>query len=163
VETISRLEWWKWKDFGQWLARLNRNVRILIQLLKGYRYDVPEMYWSRRGGGEEGFPCCTDSWLCSRMSTVFSTGGDRCRMEEWSKLQTGLVIWLNVTQVIIKLEWRGTDQPPTDSGPTSSNLFLKERKKNITVRRIPGSRLPKTGRGSCGWYSCGGITQLHRR
>jgi len=76
---------------------------------------IPEIFEEE---GEEGFRKVEGQVLDSvhaYVRCVISTGGGIVtRMENWSKLQTGLVIWLDVPPELIlkRLEGGGTDNRP---------------------------------------------------
>jgi shikimate kinase len=65
--------------------------------------------------GEEGFRTAESQILDSVHSyvrCVVSTGGGMVlKMENWSKLQSGLVIWLDVDPEVIMKRIEGTDRP----------------------------------------------------
>lgn len=73
---------------------------------------IPDIFASE---GEEAFRAIEAQVLDSvhpYVRCVISTGGGIvCRMENWSKLQTGLVVWLDVTPEVIHDRIRGTDRP----------------------------------------------------
>jgi shikimate kinase len=62
---------------------------------------------------------------------VISTGGGIvCRTENWSKLQTGLVVWLDVSPEVILKRIQGTDRPLLQTEDPLQKLkdLLHERK-----------------------------------
>jgi len=62
---------------------------------------------------------------------VISTGGGIiCRLQNWSKLQTGIVIWLDVDPELIMKRIEGTDRPllQTDNPLKTMTNLLEERK-----------------------------------
>jgi len=62
---------------------------------------------------------------------VISTGGGIiCRMENWSKLQTGIVVWLDVEPEVIMSRIKGSDRPllQTDNPLETLTELLGERK-----------------------------------
>ena len=62
---------------------------------------------------------------------VISTGGGIvCRNENWSKLQTGVVVWLDVEPEVILKRIQGTDRPLLQTEDPLQTLkdLLKERK-----------------------------------
>lgn len=73
---------------------------------------IPEIFASE---GEDGFREVETQVLDSvypYIRCVISTGGGIvCRMENWSKLHTGLVVWLDVAPEVIYDRIRGTDRP----------------------------------------------------
>lgn len=73
---------------------------------------IPEIFASE---GEDGFREVETQVLDSvypYVRCVISTGGGIvCRMENWSKLHTGLVVWLDVAPEVIYDRIRGTDRP----------------------------------------------------
>jgi len=73
---------------------------------------IPEIFEAE---GEEGFRKVESQVLDSVHSfvrCVVSTGGGLVtKMENWSKLQTGIVIWLDVDPEIIYKRIEGTDRP----------------------------------------------------
>lgn len=76
---------------------------------------IPEIFEAE---GEEGFRKVEGQVLDSvhaYVRCVISTGGGIVmRMENWSKLQTGLVVWLDVApeNILKRLEGGGTDNRP---------------------------------------------------
>ncbi len=73
---------------------------------------IPEIFESE---GEEGFRGVEAQILDSvhaYVRCVISTGGGLvCRMQNWSKLQTGIVVWLDVAPEVIMTRIEGTDRP----------------------------------------------------
>jgi len=73
---------------------------------------IPEIFAAE---GEEGFRNVEAQVLDSvhaYIRCVVSTGGGIvCRLGNWSKLQTGIVIWLDVDPEIIIKRIQGTDRP----------------------------------------------------
>lgn len=70
---------------------------------------------------------------------ISSGGGIVCRMENWSKLQTGLVVWLDVEPELIYSRIQGTDRPllQTDNPLQTLKDLLnarKEKYENADVR-----------------------------
>ena len=101
---------------------------------------IPEIFESE---GEEGFREVEGQILDSvhpYVRCVVSTGGGIvCRMENWSKLQTGLVVWLDAEPEVIYERIRGTDRPllQTDDPLQTLKDLLEERKEkygNADVR-----------------------------
>jgi shikimate kinase len=92
---------------------------------------IPEIFESE---GEEGFRMVETQILDSVHSyvrCVVSTGGGLvCKMENWSKLQTGIVIWLDVDPEVIIKRIEGTDRPllQTDDPLQKLKDLLEERK-----------------------------------
>lgn len=93
---------------------------------------IPEIFASE---GEDGFRDIEAQVLDSvhpYVRCVISTGGGIvCRMENWSKLHTGLVVWLDVAPEVIYDRIRGTDRPllQTDD-PLETLKKLVESRKN---------------------------------
>jgi len=73
---------------------------------------IPEIFESE---GEEGFRKVETQVLDSVHSyvrCVVSTGGGLVtKMENWAKLQSGIVVWLNVDPEVIIKRVEGTDRP----------------------------------------------------
>lgn len=73
---------------------------------------IPEIFDAE---GEEGFRTVESQVLDSvhpYVRCVISTGGGIVtRMENWSKLQTGIVVWLDVEPEVIMKRIEGTDRP----------------------------------------------------
>merc|ERR1712087_322635 len=73
---------------------------------------IPEIFQQE---GEDGFRQVEAQVLDSvhaYVRCVISTGGGIvCRRNNWSKLQTGMVIWLDVDPEIIMKRIEGTDRP----------------------------------------------------
>ena len=73
---------------------------------------IPEIFESE---GEEAFRTVEAQILDSvhaYVRCVISTGGGIvCKMQNWSKLQTGIVIWLDVEPEVIMKRIEGTDRP----------------------------------------------------
>lgn len=92
---------------------------------------IPEIFDSE---GEESFRKIESQILDSVHSyvrCVVSTGGGlACKMENWSKLQTGIVIWLDVDPEVIFERIEGTDRPllQTDDPLQKLKNLLEERK-----------------------------------
>ena len=84
--------------------------------------------------GEEGFRKVESQILDSvhaYVRCVVSTGGGIvCQLSNWSKLQTGIVVWLNVEPEIIMKRIEGTDRPllQTSDPLETLNDLLQERK-----------------------------------
>jgi len=93
--------------------------------------SIPEIFESE---GEEGFREIEAQILDSvhpYVRCVVSTGGGIvCRLENWSKLQTGLVVWLDVEPEVIYERIKGSDRPllQTDDPLQTLKDLLKERK-----------------------------------
>jgi shikimate kinase len=79
---------------------------------KATKMTIPEIFAAE---GEEGFRSVEAQILDSvhpYVRCVISTGGGIVmRMENWSKLQTGLVVWLDVPPELIYERIQGTDRP----------------------------------------------------
>jgi len=98
---------------------------------KATSMTIPEIFESE---GEEAFRGVEAQILDSvhaYVRCVISTGGGIvCRMQNWSKLQTGIVIWLDVAPSVIMKRIEGTDRPllqTEDPLKTLENL-LEERR-----------------------------------
>jgi shikimate kinase len=96
--------------------------------------SIPEIFEEE---GEEGFRKVEGQVLDSvhaYVRCVVSTGGGIvCRMGNWSKLQTGIVVWLDVHPEIIlkRIEQSGKDNRPllkTDDPLSTLHNLLEERK-----------------------------------
>ena len=91
---------------------------------------IPEIFEAE---GEEGFRDVESQVLNSVHSyvrCVVSTGGGLvCRSENWSKLQSGIVIWLDVDPEVIIKRIEGTDRPllQTDDPLQKLKDLLEER------------------------------------
>lgn len=92
---------------------------------------IPEIFEAE---GEEGFRKVESQILDSVHSYVrcaVSTGGGLvCKSSNWAKLQTGIVIWLDVEPEIIIKRVEGTDRPllQTEDPLQTLNDLLEERK-----------------------------------
>jgi shikimate kinase len=92
---------------------------------------IPEIFKSE---GEEGFRKVEAQVLDSvhpYVRCVISTGGGLvCRIENWSKLQTGIVVWLDVDPEVIMKRIEGTDRPLLQTEDPLQKLkdLLQERK-----------------------------------
>lgn len=79
---------------------------------KATSMTIPEIFAEE---GEEGFRKVEAQILDSvhaYVRCVVSTGGGIvCRIQNWSKLQTGIVIFLDVTPEVIMKRIEGTDRP----------------------------------------------------
>ena len=88
--------------------------------------------------GEDGFRKVESQILDSVHSyvrCVVSTGGGIvCRMENWSKLQTGVVVWLDVDPEVIMKRIEGTDRPLLQTEDPLQTLkdLLEERKEKYS-------------------------------
>ena len=94
---------------------------------------IPEIFDAE---GEEGFRQVESQVLDSvhpYVRCVISTGGGIVtRIENWSKLQTGLVVWLDVAPEVIMERIKGTDRPllqTEDPLQTLKDLLDKRRDK----------------------------------
>lgn len=96
---------------------------------------IPEIFQSE---GEEGFRDVESQVLDSVHSyvrCVVSTGGGLvCKQTNWSKLQTGVVIWLDVDPEIIIKRVEGTDRPLLQTADPLQKLkdLLEERKEKYS-------------------------------
>mmetsp|Transcript_15509 Transcript_15509/g.22718 ORF Transcript_15509/g.22718 Transcript_15509/m.22718 type:complete len:279 (-) Transcript_15509:46-882(-) len=92
---------------------------------------IPEIFEAE---GEEGFRGVEAQILDSvhaYVRCVVSTGGGIvCRMQNWSKLQTGIVVWLDVEPTLIMKRIEGTDRPllQTEDPLATLESLLEERK-----------------------------------
>mmetsp|Transcript_21112 Transcript_21112/g.33979 ORF Transcript_21112/g.33979 Transcript_21112/m.33979 type:complete len:291 (+) Transcript_21112:74-946(+) len=92
---------------------------------------IPEIFESE---GEDGFRKVESQVLDSVHSyvrCVISTGGGLvCKMENWGKLQTGIVVWLDVEPEVIMKRIEGTDRPLLQTEDPLQTLkdLLDERK-----------------------------------
>lgn len=93
---------------------------------------IPEIFASE---GEEGFRKVEGQILDSvhaYVRCVISTGGGIvCRLENWAKLQTGVVVWLDVAPEVILKRIEGTDNRPllqTEDPLQKLKDLLEERK-----------------------------------
>eukprot|EP00980_Cylindrotheca_fusiformis_P014203 scaffold3736_cov103-Cylindrotheca_fusiformis.AAC.5 len=102
---------------------------VIIEKATGV--TIPEIFESE---GEEGFRKVESQVLDSVHSyvrCVVSTGGGLvCKMENWSKLQSGIVIWLDVDPEVIYKRIEGTDRPLLQNDDPLQKLkdLLEERK-----------------------------------
>ena len=93
--------------------------------------SIPEIF---RSEGEAGFRDIEAQILDSvhpYVRCVISTGGGIvCRVENWSKLHTGLVVWLDVEPDVIYERIQGTDRPLLQTADPLQTLtsLLEERK-----------------------------------
>lgn len=98
---------------------------------KATSMTIPEIFDAE---GEEGFREVEAQVLDSvhpHVRCVISTGGGIViRMENWSKLQTGIVVWLDAEPEVIMKRIEGTDRPLLQSEDPLQTLkdLLKERK-----------------------------------
>lgn len=94
------------------------------------KMKIPEIFEAE---GEEGFRDIEAQILNSLhayVRCVVSTGGGIvCKMQNWSKLQTGIVIWLDVAPEIIMKRIEGTDRPllQTEDPMKTLKSLLEER------------------------------------
>jgi shikimate kinase len=106
---------------------------------KATSLKIPEIFESE---GEEGFRNVEAQILDSvhaYVRCVVSTGGGIvCRMQNWSKLQTGIVIWLDVQPEVIMKRIEGTDRPLLQTEDPLSTLkdLLKEREEKYAQADI---------------------------
>ena len=98
---------------------------------KATQLTIPEIFEAE---GEDGFRDVEAQILSSvhpYVRCVISTGGGIvCRMENWSKLQTGLVVWLDAAPEVIMKRIEGTDRPllQTENPLQTLTDLLEERK-----------------------------------
>jgi len=101
--------------------------------------SIPEIFKSE---GEDGFRKVEAQVLDSvhpYVRCVVSTGGGIvCRRENWSKLQTGLVVWLDVDPEIIMKRIEGTDRPllQTDNPLETLKNLLEQRKEQYQIADV---------------------------
>mmetsp|Transcript_17113 Transcript_17113/g.41510 ORF Transcript_17113/g.41510 Transcript_17113/m.41510 type:complete len:169 (+) Transcript_17113:244-750(+) len=92
---------------------------------------IPEIFDAE---GEDGFRSVESQVLDTvhaYVRCVVSTGGGLvCRLENWGKLQSGLVVWLDVEPEIIMKRIEGTDRPllQTDDPLQTLKDLLEERR-----------------------------------
>jgi shikimate kinase len=112
--------------------------------------SIPEIFASE---GEDAFRTVEAQVLDSvhpYVRCVISTGGGIvCRMENWSKLHTGLVVWLDVAPEVIYERIKGTDRPllQTDDPLQTLRDLLDERKdryQNADLRIAITSEMDET-------------------
>jgi shikimate kinase len=93
--------------------------------------SIPDIFQQE---GEEGFRQVESQVLDtvhSYVRCVVSTGGGLVtRLENWGKLQSGIVIWLDVEPEVIMKRIQGTDRPllQTDNPIHTLHDLLRERK-----------------------------------
>lgn len=98
---------------------------------KAASMTIPDIFEAE---GEEGFREVETQILNSvhpYVRCVISTGGGMvCRTENWAKLQTGLVIWLDAAPEVIMKRIEGTDRPLLQTEDPLQTLkdLLEERK-----------------------------------
>jgi len=98
---------------------------------KATKLTIPEIFEAQ---GEDGFRSTEAQVLDSAhayVRCVISTGGGIvCRMQNWSKLQTGIVIYLDVAPEVIMKRIEGTDRPllQTENPLQTLKDLLAERK-----------------------------------
>mmetsp|Transcript_31150 Transcript_31150/g.29996 ORF Transcript_31150/g.29996 Transcript_31150/m.29996 type:complete len:277 (-) Transcript_31150:193-1023(-) len=99
---------------------------------KATSLSIPEIFEAE---GEDGFRDVESQVLDSvhaYVRCVISTGGGIVGMRNnWAKLQTGMVIWLDVDPVLIMKRIEGTDRPllQTDNPLETLTELLEKRKK----------------------------------
>jgi shikimate kinase len=112
--------------------------------------SIPEIFASE---GEDAFRTVEAQVLDSvhpYVRCVISTGGGIiCRMENWSKLHTGLVVWLDVAPEVIYERIKGTDRPllQTDDPLQTLRDLLesrKERYQNADLRIAVSADMDET-------------------
>jgi shikimate kinase len=98
---------------------------------KATSMTIPEIFASE---GEDGFRNVEAQILDSvhaYVRCVVSTGGGIvCRMQNWSKLQTGIVVWLDVEPEVIMKRIEGTNRPLLQTSDPLGTLkkLLNERR-----------------------------------
>ena len=101
---------------------------------------IPEIFDAE---GEDGFRQVESQVLnmvYPYVRCVISTGGGIvCKSENWSKLQTGIVIWLDVDPEVIVKRIEGTDRPllQTDDPLQKLKDLLAERKETNVQCTVP--------------------------
>jgi len=119
---------------GDIVARRMGNYNFLDTdaiIEKASGMTIPEIFDAE---GEEGFRTVESQILDSVHSyvrCVISTGGGLvCKQTNWSKLQTGIVVWLDVDPEIIIKRIGGTDRPLLQTEDPLQKLkdLLEERK-----------------------------------
>jgi shikimate kinase len=112
--------------------------------------SIPEIFASE---GEDTFRAVEAQVLDSvhpYVRCVISTGGGIiCRMENWSMLHTGLVVWLDVAPEVIYERIKGTDRPllQTDDPLQTLRDLLesrKERYQNADLRIAVSADMDET-------------------
>ena len=102
---------------------------------KAASMTIPEIFEAE---GEDGFRTVESQILNTvypYVRCVISTGGGIvCRTENWSKLQTGIVVWLDVDPEVIMKRIEGTDRPllQTDDPLQKLKDLLAERKEKYS-------------------------------
>ena len=104
---------------------------VIIEKAAGM--TIPEIFEAE---GEEGFRGVEAQILDSvhaYVRCVISTGGGIvCRRQNWAKLQTGMVIWLDVDPEIIMKRIEGTDRPLLQTeDPLQTLKDLIEKRKEL--------------------------------
>jgi len=100
---------------------------------------IPEIFAAE---GEDAFRSVEAQVLDSvhaYVRCVISTGGGIvCRMPNWSKLQTGIVVWLDVAPEVIMGRIEGSDRPllQTDDPLETLRELLGERRKQYSQADI---------------------------
>lgn len=121
-------------SIGDIVARRMGNYNFLDTdeiIEKATGTTIPKIFESE---GETGFREVEGQILDSvhaYVRCVVSTGGGIvCRMQNWSKLQTGLVVWLDVDPEVIIKRIEGTDRPLLQTEDPLQTLkdLLEERK-----------------------------------
>jgi shikimate kinase len=98
---------------------------------KATSMSIPSIFEAE---GEEGFRSVEAQVLDSvhaYVRCVISTGGGAvCRLSNWSKFQTGIVIWLDVAPDTLISRMQGTDRPllQTENPLATLETLLEERK-----------------------------------
>jgi shikimate kinase len=127
---------------GDIVARRMGNYNFLDTdtiIERATRMTIPEIFEAE---GEEGFRKVEAQILDSVHSyvrCVISTGGGLvCRLENWSKLQTGIVIWLDVAPEVIIKRVEGTDRPLLQTADPLQKLkdLLQERRERYSQADI---------------------------
>jgi shikimate kinase len=92
---------------------------------------IPEIFKAEGENGFRGVEAQVLDSVHAYVRCVVSTGGGVvCRLENWSKLHTGIVVWLDVDPAIIIKRIEGTDRPllQTPNPLGTLNELLTERK-----------------------------------
>mmetsp|Transcript_3368 Transcript_3368/g.9368 ORF Transcript_3368/g.9368 Transcript_3368/m.9368 type:complete len:285 (-) Transcript_3368:84-938(-) len=119
---------------GDILARRIGNYNFLDTddiIEKATNMTIPDIFQAE---GEEGFRDIESQVLQSvhpYVRCVISTGGGMvCKTDNWAKLQTGIVVWLDVAPETIIKRIQGTDRPllQTENPLQTLTDLLEERK-----------------------------------
>jgi len=106
---------------------------------KATKMTIPQIFQQE---GEDRFRQVESQILDSvhpYVRCVISTGGGIvCRTENWSKLQTGIVVWLDVDPEVIMKRIEGTDRPLLQTADPLQKLkdLLKERLEKYSLADV---------------------------